>query len=68
MKVKLSKDYSCYPNGYEKKEFKTGDVVEGRTAELALSDKAGEVLDNVQPQVTKPAQPKTRKRPNKKAE
>ena len=58
MQVKLTRDYSCAPEGHTIVRYSEGDVLEGRAAEMALSDKAGKKLGKrtPAPKTTKPAE------------
>lgn len=63
MRVKLTRDYSCAPEGHTVMRFKAGDVLTGVAAELALADKAGTYEGPVEE--TKPAPAMERKRGRK---
>lgn len=40
MQVVLFRDYSCAPEGHTVRQFKAGDTLTGRAAQLALEDGA----------------------------
>lgn len=41
MTVVLHKDWACAPEGHTTYQFKAGDVLEGKAAEMALADGVG---------------------------
>lgn len=70
MKVTLSRDYACAPEGHTVIRFKEGSVIDGMAAELALKDGAGVlVMSDAEDRETKidtPPETKRRGRPPKK--
>lgn len=70
MKVKLSEDFKCAPDGHTVHHLKKGDVVEGSVAECVLRHKKGDELGKEEPKkkspkpkAKKPAKPKVAKQP-----
>jgi len=50
MKAEITKDvYRCAPEGHTTLTFSKGDTVDGRAAEMAISDKAARRIDGQHP-------------------
>ena len=60
MKVKLTRDYKCAPQGHTTECYRKGDEVEGEAAELAIADGAAKkpAKRNPKPAVAKTPTPK----------
>lgn len=70
MRVILSRAYACAPEGHTVLKFKAGTVLEGRAAELALSDGAAVeagAMPDLETKIEQPAETKRRGRPRKEA-
>jgi|AntRauTorcE11898_2_1112593.scaffolds.fasta_scaffold03736_5 hypothetical protein len=62
MKAEITKDvYRCAPEGHTTLTFSKGDTVDGRAAEMAISDKAARRIDGQHPK--KNPNPKKRSTP-----
>lgn len=65
MKAKLTRDYTCSPDGIHLEKGYAGDVVEGQFAIYALSDKAAIEYSEQRPQVAKTPAPEIKKKRRK---
>lgn len=57
MKVTLTRNYKCAPEGHTTLSFSKGDTVDGKAAEMALADKAAK--KDTPKRNPKPAEAKT---------
>lgn len=59
MEVTLKRDYKCAPEGNRTLEFKAGDVLTGKAAEMAINDGAAAKKRKTtpKPEKAKPAAP-----------
>ena len=70
MKAKITKQsYRCAPDGHTTVTVVLNELVYGKVAEMAIADKAAEVVKDNKPPETKPAKAiETKKKPKKKVD
>jgi hypothetical protein len=62
----LIRDYACAPEGHTTLQFRMGDVISGRAAELALMDGAGFAPNEIEAPVPQELETQTIKRGRRK--